>query len=193
MGDRHMVDIHALPIISNKDAHGAPLGVYAESNRMQTDIPHLIDFAMRVKQEPDPIVCEERSNDSPYQSRIINSYIDTFTRCSEPSGLCSGSHRIVFQGLFRGTPFVASVEEIEDIWCGYEGELIRIGTTSCIDEIEFLKFLVRSTAGVELYLPTQDRGENYLEKLHFEYVSRESILSQECRLSDIAKRCLLYF
>lgn len=177
-------------------------GFFTGSHELQTDIPHLIDFSLNRKPE-----CVAQANDGIPSSTSYGKgecefqndegRIDWFFVCPPPFGFSSGSHKVVIHGTWRSTDFTAAIEERETFTCGNDGEIIRIGSDESSNAVreypmEFLGFIVRAIAGVELFLPTRNRGTEYLKKLSFSFVSPASILEEGCELSEEAQGCFLF-
>lgn len=163
------------------------LGYYTQYGPVQTDIPHMVDFALREGQK-----CGLYSR---CNFVGIDGYVEGVNLCPPPHDKASGSHRVLFFGELRSKPFVVAVEELEGWSCGTVGEAVYIGIddTSVLpeDKIEFLKQLVLASTGVDLYLPTNNRGADYREKIHFHLMAREAVFSEDCTLSDEASRCVV--
>lgn len=100
-----MPGVNDIPLFGNIRAIATSPETYTSFIPSQTDIPHLIDISRR--QGHLNQICTE------------DGYVDEVTTCPEPNGLCSGSHRVILGGIYRGARFLASIEDIEGRLCGY--------------------------------------------------------------------------
>ncbi len=199
-----MANVHNFGILPPTfQAHGAPYEGYVQYNEHQTDLVHVISFVKSLTPEyaipqVHPLMEGAADRFVPEATDSRGTIVTGTTACMMPSEHCSGSHRVLIQGFFRGEAFVMAMEEIEDDGCGYMADSVQIAMASGIclqDPMELLEEVFPAVTGVELFLDNRDRlrdGTPGADNIHFSFTTMETIFEQGCTLSPEASRCFLY-
>lgn len=153
-----------------------------------------------------------------YKSTNKDNYNDvTFEKaivCNKPTGINSGSHRILIHGTYKGERYVMSVEEKESFFCSPRGDIIRISSYSEAGAktleagkerlpIELLSSFIFISTGHSATYPeyvcknTMLRkalsGTTYFPRFLIRIDNPYAIEARGCRLTKEASSCFLIF